>query len=1395
MTRQKNNKASALKTIMKTLNSKILDRIPMRKHILTAAACLFSGILTSSASVTVQGWWHYGEVPDYYADSSGHAYRFQSAFSRVGSGNAGAGVEPFGCGGPLGDTGFTSTSCLYWTPTHADAAGMWDPGNTSVPSYNPPGSNYVIELWCLPTYPGTLGGNGAWLFCSGTSGGATFVLTNDGVENMTIAAQIVPVTGGSQIGDSWAVDTNRWTHLAIVNDNGTNTFYVNGVQHGASADPSLSTAPAGTIYAGSASGTQPTYEGYLDELRISTFSSGQFSTTDLMTRAMSPDIVSQPPPESVWNGGAAPFTVGVAIDTSTTYQWQNAGVNIDGATNSELYLNTVTSGSNGAQFSCVLNNYTGIAVTSSVTTLTVVAPSAADVAAYRTAVTAEPGLVAYYTVDNDTGTTLTDTKGSNNGTLEGTAEFDGRTNYAFGVRALRLKNTDDGDVTIPNNPAFEFGSGTGTIEAMVHLDQALSQTNETIFSEANVGNPIYYAIQVSPDGSSLIYTNDLLTKAITWAVPVPLVGRLAHVAVVFTNSTVTAYADGLSLGSQANPSFGSIPGGPAWIGSAGGLFEPGEFTGTIDEIAVYTSALSANTIAIHNSKFLFGTNTSSPSITASPTGSKTLLAGGLASFTVTASGTAPLSYQWTTNTVPIPGATAATLTLSPSTTNQSGTYGVTVSNPYGSTNSPTFDLTFVAPTDHYATMIMGDNPMAYWRLDETNGTTAFDSAGGHDGTYSGSLTLGASGALPGDSDTAVHFSGGHVLVPYTPVLNPGSAFTVEFWANTDVDALQAGATYVPMGSQFRNGGGRDGWAFYDNNDGNGWELQMGDPSGVAYYAYGSAEALGNYWYYVAAIWDGNSTLSLYAENQLVGQNTQVQNGGVYVPNPSQPLIIGNRNDFNFPFAGLMDEVAFYNYALSADQISNHWSIKFVASRITQEPLGVTNSEGSTITLTVGASGFPNTYQWFFDGNPLSATANFDGTAHYPNGVNSSSLVIAEAKPSDSGEYFLGVTNGLGDSVSSNATVLVTANTVPPAVESVTALGTPNTSSGTTNPSVVKVVFSARVDASTGGNSANYAFSPPVTINRTTLLGSGPNDLAEISLGADWREAILVTAGLTPGQKYSLTVSGVKDQSQTPLTMPTSTNSFRAPVRSTGAVNWDYYYLGGTTGGAVSALTGDVNYGANAPQTNSYFTAFDSSQITGGDLNNNPAFGALGDEYGDVVSGWITPTVSGDYTFFLSSDDGSELDLSTDANPANATPIAYEAAYQSGFTEPTNAVDYDSSPITLVAGHSYYIQALHVEGSGGDYIKVAWRISTDSTPAKNLTPIPGSFLSSYQPVAAPQFSAPVLTNGTLTLDWSGSGATIQQSTDLLNWTNVPGNPSPLILPVNSGTNTLFFRLKQ
>ena len=76
-----------------------------------------------------------------------------------------------------------------------------------------------------------------------------------------------------------------------------------------------------------------------------------------------------------------------------------------------------------------------------------------------------------------------------------------------------------------------------------------------------------------------------------------------------------------------------------------------------------------------------------PSILAQP-GSQTVAPGGTATFSVTATGTAPLTYQWRKNGIAIPGATSATLTLSQVQTSDAGTYAVRVSNATGSVTSP-----------------------------------------------------------------------------------------------------------------------------------------------------------------------------------------------------------------------------------------------------------------------------------------------------------------------------------------------------------------------------------------------------------------------------------------------------------------------------------------------------------------------------------------------------------------------------------------------------------------------------------------------------------------------------------------------------------------------------------
>lgn len=79
-------------------------------------------------------------------------------------------------------------------------------------------------------------------------------------------------------------------------------------------------------------------------------------------------------------------------------------------------------------------------------------------------------------------------------------------------------------------------------------------------------------------------------------------------------------------------------------------------------------------------------NVVAPSISSHPS-SQTVEAGASVTFSVVASGTAPLSYQWSRNGGAITGATLATLNLTNVDVAQGGSYAVTVSNAAGSITS------------------------------------------------------------------------------------------------------------------------------------------------------------------------------------------------------------------------------------------------------------------------------------------------------------------------------------------------------------------------------------------------------------------------------------------------------------------------------------------------------------------------------------------------------------------------------------------------------------------------------------------------------------------------------------------------------------------------------------
>jgi len=115
-----------------------------------------------------------------------------------------------------------------------------------------------------------------------------------------------------------------------------------------------------------------------------------------------------------------------------------------------------------------------------------------------------------------------------------------------------------------------------------------------------------------------------------------------------------------------------------------------------------------------------------PSITTQPA-NQTVTAGQKATFSVTATGTTPLTYQWQKGATPITGATSASYTTPATTTSDSGSqFSVTVTNAIGNITSNKATLTVNAATPATTDVLTYHNDLARTgqNLTETTLTTA-----------------------------------------------------------------------------------------------------------------------------------------------------------------------------------------------------------------------------------------------------------------------------------------------------------------------------------------------------------------------------------------------------------------------------------------------------------------------------------------------------------------------------------------------------------------------------------------------------------------------------------------------------------------------------------------------
>ncbi len=269
--------------------------------------------------------------------------------------------------------------------------------------------------------------------------------------------------------------------------------------------------------------------------------------------------------------------------------------------------------------------------------------------------------------------------------------------------------------------------GTASFVVKADADLSLSVAGQWRLNGTNISNAGNYIVTSTnyPDGYfsirraiyTLTVTNAQVTNVGNYSVFISNAAGFATSAdasltvtgITGTPPILSAQPASQSIGAGSNVTFsvsasGSTPLSYQWTFNGTNLANAIGASLTLSNVQPANAGNYAVTItnafgATNSANAALTVLTFPPAIITQPASASVQVGNGI-TFSVAASGTVPLSYQWKLNGTTLPGATSASYSISNAQTNNSGSYSVTVSNPYGTTNSANATLAVFPPSGY-----------------------------------------------------------------------------------------------------------------------------------------------------------------------------------------------------------------------------------------------------------------------------------------------------------------------------------------------------------------------------------------------------------------------------------------------------------------------------------------------------------------------------------------------------------------------------------------------------------------------------------------------------------------------------------------------------------------------